>query len=37
MTIQDHDHFTNQELQEAGWNAIVAVSGGIDYPSAVTA
>ncbi|MCH8908626.1 MAG: SDR family NAD(P)-dependent oxidoreductase [Candidatus Heimdallarchaeota archaeon] len=37
MVIQENDHFVNQEFQEAGWNAIVAVSGGIDYPIAIPA
>jgi NAD(P)-dependent dehydrogenase (short-subunit alcohol dehydrogenase family) len=32
LEIQMNPHFLNREYQEAGWNAIVAVSGGIDYP-----
>ena len=32
MEIQTNDHFLNREYQQAGWNAIVKASGGVDLP-----
>lgn len=33
MEIQKNEHFLNRDYQEAGWNAIVNLSGGVDYPT----
>ncbi|MCE7735651.1 MAG: SDR family NAD(P)-dependent oxidoreductase [Candidatus Heimdallarchaeota archaeon] len=33
MEIQNNEHFLNRDYQEAGWNAIVNLSGGVDYPT----
>lgn len=37
MEIQKNEHFLNRDYQEAGWNAIVNLSGGVDYPANVEA
>lgn len=37
MEILKNDHFLDPEYQEAGWNAIVNLSGGVDYPERATA
>ena len=35
MEIQKNPHFLNRTYQDAAWNVIVRLSGGVDYPSSL--
>lgn len=35
MEIQKYEHFLNREYQDAGWQAIVNLAGGVDYPTEI--
>jgi len=32
LHLQEYDHFSDTEFQKAGWETIVEISNGIDYP-----
>lgn len=35
IEVMKHEHFHDQTNQEAAWQAVVKVAGGVDYPVGV--